>query len=193
MRTDYAGPGGWDLILDDVNATRVLERLAAAGVRQAGRETLVVLSIEAASPRWGAELTEEVIPLEAGLRARAISETKGCYTGQEVIIRILHRGHVNRLLRGILLGDNAPPAAGTELVRPGETKAVARITSSCASPRYGETIGLGYVRREIEPPAELLLAGSDNRVRVVALPFDAAAQGEPAAGLLHATDGEPRN
>ena len=58
------------------------------------------------------ELNEDVIPLEAGLRDRAISQTKGCYTGQEVIIRILHRGHVNRHLRGILTRAEQVPAAG---------------------------------------------------------------------------------
>ena len=68
----------------------------------------------AGRPRFGRELTEDVIPLEAGLLDRAIDQEKGCYTGQEVIVRILHRGHVNRHLRRLEFSGQAP-APGTEL------------------------------------------------------------------------------
>jgi folate-binding protein YgfZ len=130
---------------------------------------LEVIRIEAGEPKWGAELTEDVIPLEAGLRATAISETKGCYTGQEVIIRILHRGHVNRLLRGVLTGSHQLPQPGTELTRPDDRKIVGKITSACISPALGQAIALAYVRREIAPPAQLQI-GADE-VTVVDLPF----------------------
>lgn len=123
--------------------------------------------IEAGEPQWGAELTEDVIPLEAGLRKIAISETKGCYTGQEVIIRILHRGHVNRHLRGIRTGTAEVPAIGAELKRDG--KVVGKITSAAFSEHFGEAIGLAYVRREVEPPAQLQLG--EQQVTVVELPF----------------------
>ena len=138
----------------------------AAGIDFAAVE---VMRIEAGEPRWGAELTEDVIPLEAGLRERAISESKGCYTGQEVIIRILHRGHVNRHLRGVLLGTNELPARGAELMRVEDKKVVGAITSSCMSPLLGQAIGLAYVRREVVPPAQLRLGDRD--VSVVELPF----------------------
>src|SRR5690606_40475889 len=103
--------------------------------------------------------------------------------GQEVIVRILHRGHVNWHLRGLLLGEAPAPARGTTLVRAGETKPVARVTSACASPVHGQTIALGYVRREVEPPAELRLGGPDGPpVQVVALPFEEPMGGERKAG-----------
>src|SRR5690606_23668699 len=119
-------------------AARLAEIRAAleqAGALPAGLDALEVLRIEAGQPRWGAELTGDVIPLEAGLRASAISETKGCYTGKEVIVRILHRGHVNWHLGGVLLGELPPPSAGTQLIDPAEGRKVARITSACRSPR----------------------------------------------------------
>jgi folate-binding protein YgfZ len=162
---------GWDLLLPVARVEDVRRGLVTAGAVPAGQATLDVLRIEAGVPRWGAELTEATIPLEAGLRQRAISETKGCYTGQEVIIRILHRGHVNWLLRGLLLGDVPVPAAEISLVNDAG-KAVGRITSAVWSPAHGQVAALGYVRREVEPPATLRLMASDGpEVAVVALPF----------------------
>jgi folate-binding protein YgfZ len=172
LRTLYAGVDGYDVVAPRDRLEAVWHALVEAGARPAGHGTLEVLRIEAGRPRWGAELDGTVIPLEAGLGDRAISQSKGCYTGQEVIIRILHRGHVNWHLRGLLLGEAPAPARGTVLVRAGETKPVGRVTSACASPAQGQTIGLGYVRREVEPPAELRLGGPDGApARVVALPF----------------------
>jgi folate-binding protein YgfZ len=171
-RTLEYGEDGYDLILPTDALEGVWESLVEAGARPVGYAALDVLRIEAGRPRWGAELDESVIPLEAGLRDRAISQTKGCYTGQEVIIRILHRGHVNRHLRGVKLGDAPAPAAGTELFPPGGEKAVGRITSACHSPLHEQTIALAYVRREVEPPAELRLGAPDGAVaRVFELPI----------------------
>ncbi|HEX9107692.1 MAG TPA: hypothetical protein VF832_10700, partial [Longimicrobiales bacterium] len=98
--SDVAEDAGRDLLVAEGEVAEVWDALVAAGARPAGHGTLEVLRIEAGRPRWGAELNEGVIPLEAGLKERAISTSKGCYTGQEVIVRILHRGHVNRELRG---------------------------------------------------------------------------------------------
>jgi len=154
LPADYAGVGGGDTVVAAADVATFWSAARAAGARPAGHATLDVLRIEAGTPRWGAELDAGVIPLEANLE-RAISMTKGCYTGQEVIVRILHRGHVNRVLRGVLMGEHAAPARGAELFRPGEAKAVGRVTSSCASPRFGETVALAYIRREVEPGAWL--------------------------------------
>jgi folate-binding protein YgfZ len=159
LPTSYAGIAGTDFI---VRGAATLPELPPLSF-----EDLEILRIEAGTPRWGAELTEDVIPLEAGLRHVAISETKGCYTGQEVIIRILHRGHVNRHLRGLLLGDAPAPAPGAAITH-GE-KAVGKVTSACVSPLLQQTIALGYVRREVEPGQTVSIDGRDTRV--VELPF----------------------
>jgi folate-binding protein YgfZ len=174
VTTSHTGVPGFDVICGAPALEPLWRELHAAGARPLGHATLDVLRIETGRPRWGAELTPATIPLEAGLRGRAISETKGCYTGQEVIVRILHRGHVNWLLRGVLLGDAAAPAAGTELVRE-DGRVAGRITSGAWSPRLAQAIALAYVRREVEPPAELRLAAADGPVAtVVTLPFGGA-------------------
>ncbi|MEJ2502473.1 MAG: hypothetical protein P8177_04015 [Gemmatimonadota bacterium] len=99
IRTFLAGDEGWDAFVSHDRADTAADALLAAGGRAGAPEALEALRVAAGRPRWGRELTEDVIPLEAGLLERAISQTKGCYTGQEVIVRILHRGHVNRHLR----------------------------------------------------------------------------------------------
>src|SRR5690625_4439691 len=170
-RTDYTGTEGYDLFISSDHAGALWDHLLATGGVPVGQSALDIVRLEAGRPRWGAELDEKVFPIEAGLQERAISQTKGCYTGQEVIIRILHRGRVNWHLRGLALGDVPAPAPGAALVQPGEEKSVARITSACYSSLHDETIGLGYVRREVEPPATLRLGEGDGpEVGVYELP-----------------------
>ncbi len=167
----WTGGPGADVLIPVQHTDALRAALVEAGARACGHAALDVLRIEAGVPRWGAELDETTIPLEAELGERAISTTKGCYTGQEVIIRILHRGHVNWHLRGLRLGDAPVPARGVTLTRPDTDKTVARITSACVSPRFDQTIALGYVRREVEPPAELLVSETKSPAQVVTLPF----------------------
>lgn len=172
VTTTFAGGTGFDVIVPQQIARTVWDELERAGARPIGHATVDVLRIEAGTPRWGRELGESTIPLEAGLRARAISETKGCYTGQEVIIRILHRGHVNWELRGVLLGDVPAPPPDTPLLDAAGGRKIGRITSSAWSPRQQQAIALAYVRREVAPPAQVRLAAPDGRtVTVVELPF----------------------
>lgn len=173
VRSRYTLEGGYEVLGTAARLTGLTTRLEAAGAAPAGLDTLEVLRIEAGRPRWGAELDENVIPLEAGLRERTISQTKGCYTGQEVIIRILHRGHVNRHLRGFRLGSLPAPARGTELFS-AEGKVVGKITSACSSPRFGETIALGYLRRELTPPVSVTLGDAAGpEIQAIELPFAA--------------------
>lgn len=173
VATSHFGVPGFDMMLPADLLEPVWQAAVAAGARPAGHATLDVLRIEAGRPRWGAELTETTIPLEAGLRDRAISQAKGCYTGQEVIVRILHRGHVNWLLRQVLLGDAPAPAAETALVGGDDGKKIGRITSAAWSPIHGQTIGLAYVRREVEPGTKVRLGSPDGAVVTVTDTADA--------------------
>ena len=100
-------------------------------------------------------MDEATIPVEAGIAPRAIDYNKGCYTGQETIVRLRDRGRVNRHLRGLLFGDGPAVAPGTTLHREGEEKTLGIVTSEADSPRAGQSIGLGYVRREVEVPGTL--------------------------------------
>ena len=150
--------------------------LVEAGARPVGWGARETLRIEAGRPRCGADLGEDVIPTEAfeaaGLMERAISFTKGCYTGQEVIVRIAHRGHVNRNLRGLLLGDGLAPAAGARLFNPENGKDVGALTSVAWSPLLGQTIALGFVRRELGPGATVRVGSAEGaEATVAALPF----------------------
>jgi folate-binding protein YgfZ len=126
-----------------------------------------VLRIEAGLPAMGAELTDRTIPAEAGLIERAVSLTKGCYTGQELVARIDARGgHVPRHLRGVIV-DGAIPAPGDALTVEG--REVGTVTSGAAHPD-GHGVGLAYVRRDVTPPAEARLA-SGQVARIAGLPL----------------------
>lgn len=124
--------------------------LTTAGAVRSGDETWTTLRVEAERPEYGVDIDDGTIPIEAGIHDRAIDYGKGCYTGQEVIVRIRDRGHVNRSLRRVLLGDLAPPPAGTELFVDGSDKPVGVVTSAVRSPKFGQTIALAYVRRGTE-------------------------------------------
>lgn len=168
---DVAAPA-WDLLADRATLRALMQRLLETGARAAGRGVWETLRVERGRPAWGADMDEETIPVEAGIHDRAIDYGKGCYTGQEVIVRIRDRGRVNRHLRGLRLGDVPSPAPGTELFAPdvrGERPAGV-VTSAVRSPRREETLALAYVRREVEPGGPVRLGAVEgSEARVVAL------------------------
>jgi folate-binding protein YgfZ len=145
---------------DDVRAA-----LVAAGATPVSEDAAEILRVESGRPRYGVDADDATIPQEAGLNARAVSFTKGCYVGQETVARLFYRGKPNRHLRGLLLSE--PVAAGAEL-RLGE-KVVGRLTSSLVSPTYGP-IALALVRREAAVGDTLDVTGGAT-ARVVELPF----------------------
>jgi len=127
--------------------------------------------IEQGIPRWGRELTNEIIPVEANLEERGIDYEKGCYIGQETISRMKMSGQRNKQLCGLLSRDNFPLATGARLLSEG--KDAGWITSVA---RMGESqIALGYVKRGFNKSGTCLDAVGPqepvNHVQVVALPF----------------------
>jgi folate-binding protein YgfZ len=157
---------GIDLIVGSTDTAAVREELLGAGAVEVGAQVAEVLRIEAGTPRFGAEMSGETMPAEAGIVERAVSFTKGCYIGQEPVARLHYKGRPNRHLRGLEL--SAPTVAGASL-RLGE-KEVGRIGSACLSPARGP-IALAVVRREAEPGAELAVGEDGVTARVVDLPF----------------------
>lgn len=151
--------------------------LTGAGGEPLGLDVWDVLRVEAGRPAFGSELGPEVIPVEAGIQDRAIDYGKGCYTGQEVIVRIRDRGKVNRHLRRLQLDiDASLPGPGTELFREGdgdgeqEARPKGEITTAVDSPRRGK-LALAYLRREVEPGQTVNVGSPDGpRARVEALP-----------------------
>jgi folate-binding protein YgfZ len=169
---------GYDLFVPINSLGAVADKLIAAaksvGGRATGWDALEIARVEAGIPRFGVDMHETNIPLECGIEARAVSYSKGCYIGQEVINRIHSIGHVNRELRGLRLeGDlKSQPAKGEKLFH--EAREVGYITSAVKSPALDAYVALGYVRREHnQVGAELVLNsnGTEIRVKIVELPL----------------------
>jgi folate-binding protein YgfZ len=133
----------------------VATELLDVDVDAAGEETLEPLRIEAATPRFGREIDDRVLPAEAGLDTRAVSFEKGCYPGQEPIARQHHRGKVNRRLR--VLEIDGPVAEPSTPVVYGE-KEVGRVTSAVPG------LALAYVRVEVPDDAELRVGSAAARL-----------------------------
>ena len=143
-----AGEPGFDVYVERTQADAFGSRLLASGVAPLDAGTADAIRIEAGVPVFGRDMDEETIPLEAGIESRAISLTKGCFVGQEVIIRVLHRGHgrVARKLAGLVLEGDTAPASGAP-VRAGERE-IGRVTSSALSPALRRPIALAYLHRD---------------------------------------------
>jgi len=150
-------------------------RLIELGATPGGLDAFEIARVEAGQPEWGVDMDDTTIPQEANLEeAHAISFTKGCYTGQEVVARVHFRGHVNRHLRGLAsLSDEALPVGAELLDVTG--KVVGDVRSSVLSPRLGH-IGLGMVRREVEPGQSLTVRAptAAGKAAMVLLPFPPA-------------------
>jgi folate-binding protein YgfZ len=157
-------------------AATLMTAAKEAGGCACGWRALEMIRIEAGLPRFGVDMDESNLAPETGIEERAISYTKGCYIGQEVLNKLRTFAHVTKTLRGLRLADDlkALPARGDGLFR--ENKEVGYVTSALASPAFRRNIALGYVRRECnEPGTELVLrsAGGESSAIVVSLPFAA--------------------
>jgi tRNA-modifying protein YgfZ len=144
----------WDVVADRASIRALWRRLLALGAAPVGSGVWEALRLEAGRPAFGADMDTETLMPETGLGTRAVDHAKGCYTGQEVVVRIRDRGHVNRYLRRLRLGEGPTPAPGSELWTEGGERPVGHLTSVAVSPRLG-TLALGYVRREVEPGSEV--------------------------------------
>jgi len=176
-RWDETGDVGFVLYAETGIRVSLGEALSAAGSMPLDPATFDVLRVESGRPAFPADLTQETIPLEAGIEDRAISTTKGCYVGQEVIIRILHRGQgrVGRRLVGLAFGSSgAPPGSGAVLMAGDDPDPVGIVTSSVWSPALEQSIALGYVKRELADGGTRLVASDGDRKLpgvVTSLPF----------------------
>ena len=152
-------------------ASRVREALAGTGVKPIGPEAFESLRIEAGTPLFGRDVDESVLLPEIPFE-NLLSHTKGCYPGQEVVVRIRDRGHVNRMLRGLVLeGDQVPPQ-GAEIVV--DDAAIGKVTSATRSFGLARPIALAFVRRQhAEPGTRVAVRFGETAVAaaVSALPF----------------------
>lgn len=171
VRTDDVAGMSFAVWVPALNWQPLVSALTAAGASEASAELYGALRIEAGRPLFGVDMNTETIPLEAGLLDRAISTTKGCYVGQEVIVRILHRGggrvvkHLVQLVAepGLVL----VPAAGTVVLDQGRDVGV--VTSAAIGPASGRVTALAMVHRDSAEPGRTLVAGDGVPMTVLKL------------------------
>ncbi len=178
MNQPRIGTSGFDLFAPINSLGALTDKLIASakqnGGRVAGWRALETARIEAGIPRFGAEMDATNLAPEAGLESRAISYTKGCYIGQEVIARIRTYGQVAKALRGLRFAESAGalPQKGDKIFS-GEKEA-GSISNAIHSPTLNADIALGYVRREynqIGTELKIRSAGGERSVRIVSIPF----------------------
>lgn len=170
------GSTGYDIFLPTAELREAIEMVIGAVKRVAGCpvgwHAYEMARIEAGIPRFAADVDATNIPLEAGLEKQAISFSKGCYIGQEVISRIKTYSEVAKSLRGLRLEPGMLPAKGDKLFQDG--REVGYVTSAIELPGTKGTIALGYVRKEVNQLGiELTIhtAAGDTRARLASLPF----------------------
>ena len=171
VRHDRAGEPGYELWLDDAaRAPRLFGGLRDAGARPVGSQAMERLRIKAGVPRAFHDADETTILLEAGME-HVLSREKGCYLGQEVIVRAQDRGGIRKQLRGLAIAGDANavlPGRG-DAVKLAE-KDVGRVTSSAISPMLGRPVALAIVTKDAwELGTQVVVAGRP--AKVVALPF----------------------
>ncbi|HKR01590.1 MAG TPA: aminomethyltransferase family protein [Pyrinomonadaceae bacterium] len=183
IRATHTAEDGFDLFLGADDAVSVWEALRSAGARAVGFDALEILRIEAGLPRYGVDMDETNVVLEAA-PDDAVSFTKGCYIGQEIIARIHWRGHVAKKLAGIML-DEEGESRRDDKVRAEDGKEVGRLTSVAFSPRLNRRVSLGYVKYDYLAPG--------TRVRVVSAEREHAGHVEElpfVRGSWHSADAE---
>src|SRR5205814_4649590 len=164
------GPPAFDVLVEAVAFEPLRAALRRGGAVEIDAATADTLRVENGVPKFHQDMDEETIPLEAGIESRAISLTKGCYVGQEVIIRVLHRGHgrVARRLVGLSIDGPSAPTRGAAVESNG--RGIGQVTSSAWSPSLNRPIALAYVHRDfVEPGTAVNVDGRE--AHVTPLPF----------------------
>ncbi len=156
IRATHTAEDGYDLLTEPEKDFELRDALVAAGAMPVSNETFETLRIEAGVPLYGIDMDENNVVTETNLDD-AVSFTKGCYLGQEIIVRIKHRGHVAKKLSGVVLDDSTPVPRNSKIIS-SEGKEIGRVTSSTFSPRLDRAIALGYLKYDY------LAAGTEVKV-----------------------------
>ena len=172
LRATHTAEEGFALFIDASAGSTLGDAVADAGAIRISNDTFETLRIEAGVPRYGIDMDETNVVTETTLDD-AVSFTKGCYLGQEIIIRIKHRGHVAKKLTGVVLADSTPVPRNSKIVA-SDGKEIGRVTSSVFSPRLDRAIALGYLKYDyLAAGTEVKIATpeSETGATVVELPF----------------------
>ena len=165
-RNSQLGVPGFVLYVESGVRGHLEHALVERGAVIADQAAIDAARIAAGYPVFGVDMSGDTIPLEAGIEERAISFNKGCYVGQEVIIRVLHRGHgrVARKLVGMRLEGEGAVSGSKVIVGDRE---IGAVTSIAVSPEFGP-IALGYVHRDFtEPGSRVSIAGQSGSIAAV--------------------------
>jgi len=176
IQTRETGEIGFKLLIPQDPLQTIWEALMEqewADLKPVGMAAWDILRVEAGIPRYGRDMDENNLPLEAGIEARAISYTKGCYVGQEVVARMKYRGQANRLLMGLKFqGGTVVPQKGDKIRK--EDQEVGWITSAVFSPGFKSPLAMGYIHRTFTEPGTSVVVESRQGPlagEVVPLPF----------------------
>lgn len=162
MRATHTAEDGFDLFVGANDAEALWDALKSSGARPAGFDALEVLRVEAGVPRYGVDASEANVVLEVVDETEAVSYTKGCYAGQEIIARIHWRGHVAKRLAGLVFDRDAEPPADARVKSCAEDREVGRITSAVFSPRLRRQVALGLVKYDhLAPGTEVKIYGGE--------------------------------
>ena len=154
-RVSSTGAGGYSIFMLPAKKLELIEALTADGVPQARPEEARMVRIEHGKPRYGEEITERYLVQETA-QLNAVSFSKGCYLGQEIVERVRSRAQIHRVLRRLAIDANEAPPAGTKL-KSGDADS-AEIASAVFSPALGKVAALAYVRTQFaEPGTEMRL------------------------------------
>ena len=172
IRASHSGEDGFDLVVTSDKAGSLWDALQNAGARPFGYAALEILRIEAGLPRYGVDMDETNVVTEAALDD-AVSYTKGCYVGQEIIARIKYRGHVAKRLSGVMFEQAVKVDVGAS-IKSEDGKEVGRVTSVTYSPHLGRTIALAYLKYDYLTPdtsVKIISGEAELTAQVTELPF----------------------
>jgi glycine cleavage system T protein len=170
-RAGHTADDGFDLVARTDDAQALWEALIGKGARPIGYGAFDILRIEASVPLYGVDVDETTVVPEA--LEDAVSYTKGCYIGQEIIARIKYRGHVAKKLIGVDF-DRPVEVEQQAKLKSVDDKEIGRLTSTAFSPHLGRTIALGYVKHDYAAPGidvKVSSSAGDLPARVAELPF----------------------
>ena len=175
-RTDDAEVASYDVFIEASRAAELIAALESAGGVPMSAEILDAIRVNTGRPAFGVDMTTDTIPLEAGLLERAISTTKGCYVGQEIVIRVLHRGggRVARRLVKLDLSAGSDPAAPGSLAGTAlsvEGKDIGVITSVAPALEGRGLRALGYVHRDVAEIGRIVNVSSQSLISATILGF----------------------
>lgn len=166
VRMEEVSVGGWNVFSSKKNVRDLWARLKSARVQAFGASVWEILRVEAGVPAFGQDIGDANIFPETGLVDKAVDHNKGCYTGQEIVVRVRDRGRINRLLSGFCLHGEILPKIGEKLFV--GDREVGWLTSIVQSPRAGGTVALGYVRQDLSA-RDIITVGPSSEFKATAI------------------------